>query len=94
MEHYWGDHIHLGYYTEAERAAGYKRKSFKGAKLDFVDEMLRFSGASAPKRILDVGCGIGGSSRHLAAKFPDAQVTGAPGCCRLLSMWLHWLVLT
>ena len=76
MEYYWGDHIHLGFYTEAERQAGYKRKSFKGAKLDFVEEMLSFSRASGPQRILDVGCGIGGSSRHLAAKFPNAQVTG------------------
>ena len=76
MEYYWGDHIHLGYYTEADRRAGYKKKNFKAAKLEFVDEMLRFSAAKAPKRILDVGCGIGGSSRHLAAKFPDAEVVG------------------
>ena len=76
VEYYWGDHIHLGYYTEAERKAGYKKKEFKAAKLDFVDEMLRFSAAKSPKRILDVGCGIGGSSRHLAAKFPDAEVVG------------------
>ena len=76
MEYYWGDHIHLGYYTEAERKAGYKKKDFKAAKLDFVDEMLRFSAAKSPKRILDVGCGIGGSSRHLAARFPDAEVVG------------------
>ena len=76
VEYYWGDHIHLGYYTEAERKAGYKKKDFKAAKLDFVDEMLRFSAAQSPKRILDVGCGIGGSSRHLAAKFPDAEVVG------------------
>ncbi len=39
-------------------------------------EMLKWSGSTKPKRILDVGCGFGGTSRHLAAKFPDAQVTG------------------
>ncbi|CAK0756391.1 hypothetical protein CVIRNUC_002451 [Coccomyxa viridis] len=76
LEYYWGEHIHLGYYTEAERAQGYKKKDFKQAKLDFVDEMLRWSGAAAPARILDVGCGIGGTSRHLAATFPGARVQG------------------
>jgi MPBQ/MSBQ methyltransferase len=76
LEYYWGEHIHLGYYTEEERACGYKKKDFKQAKFDFVDEMLKWSGADLPARILDVGCGIGGTSRHLAAKFPDAQVQG------------------
>ena len=78
LEYYWGEHIHLGYYSAAERAAGYKKKDFKRAKIDFVDEMLRWSGAQAPARVLDVGCGIGGTSRHLAARFPDAQVQGMP----------------
>lgn len=51
-------------------------QDFIQAKYDFVDDMLAFSGAKAPKRILDVGCGIGGTSRHLAAKFPEAEVVG------------------
>jgi len=76
LEYYWGEHIHLGYYTDAERAAGYTKKNFKQAKYDFVDEMLRFSGAKEPKTILDVGCGFGGTSRHLAKKFRDAKVEG------------------
>ena len=76
MEYFWGDHIHLGYYSKAARAAGYKRTDFKQAKRNFVDEMLHFSASSIPSKILDVGCGIGGTSRILAAKFPAAQVTG------------------
>lgn len=76
LEYYWGEHIHLGFYTEDERRKGYKTKNFIQAKYDFVDEMLRWSGASGPQRVLDVGCGIGGTSRYLAAKFPEASVTG------------------
>jgi len=76
LEYYWGEHIHLGHYSEAERAAGYKRKDFIQAKYDFIDEMLLWSGAKELKRIVDVGCGIGGTTRRLAARYPDAEVIG------------------
>jgi len=78
LEHYWGEHIHLGYYTRAEQGqrGGAFRKDFKGAKADFTDEMLKFSLACSPRRILDVGCGFGGSSRMLARRFPEAEVVG------------------
>lgn len=76
LEYYWGEHIHLGHYSEEERRRGYLRKNFIQAKFDFVDEMLRWSGASAPAKVLDVGCGIGGTTRHLAAKFPNAELLG------------------
>lgn len=79
LEHYWGEHIHLGYYTDEERQPGFfawGKKDFKEAKYDFIDEMLKWSGADSPKTILDVGCGFGGTSRRLAAKFQDAKVEG------------------
>lgn len=76
LEHYWGEHIHLGYYTREERERGYKTKDFIQAKHDFVGAMLRFSGARDPATVLDVGCGIGGTTRSLARAFPHAQVTG------------------
>ena len=44
LEYYWGEHIHLGYYNEAEMAAGYKKKDFIEAKYDFIDEMMRWGG--------------------------------------------------
>lgn len=76
LEYYWGEHIHLGFYTEEERVQGYTKKNFITAKYDFIEEMLKWSGAKDPKTVLDVGCGIGGTSRYLAAKYANAQVTG------------------
>lgn len=96
LEHYWGEHIHMGAYTSADEQRGFERsdptivaflraslrhltgglKNFIQAKLDFSKEMLAWSGAKSPKRILDVGCGIGGTSRFLAQTFPDAEVIG------------------
>ena len=64
LEEYWGEHIHLGYYSPEEMAAGYKKKNFIQAKYDFVDQMMEFGKASSltqPISVLDVGCGIGGS---------------------------------
>jgi len=92
LEHYWGEHIHMGSYTPLAEQSGYRKndpfllallratlrplKDFKEAKIDFTKEMIEYSGAKAPRKILDVGCGIGGSSRILAKHFPEAEVTG------------------
>jgi len=79
LEYYWGEHIHLGYYNEAERESGYKKKNFIKAKYDFIDEMAKWGKIDAlkPAKVLDVGCGIGGTSRYLAKKFGEGtEVTG------------------
>eukprot|EP00607_Mallomonas_marina_P010434 CAMPEP_0182424380 /NCGR_PEP_ID=MMETSP1167-20130531/10604_1 /TAXON_ID=2988 /ORGANISM="Mallomonas Sp, Strain CCMP3275" /LENGTH=330 /DNA_ID=CAMNT_0024604173 /DNA_START=288 /DNA_END=1280 /DNA_ORIENTATION=- len=80
LEYYWGEHIHLGHYNDEERARGYKKKNFIQAKYDFIDRMMEFGKVSKqmkPEKVLDVGCGIGGTSRYLAKSFSeDTQVTG------------------
>eukprot|EP00923_Selenidium_pygospionis_P010121 GHVN01017588.1.p1 GENE.GHVN01017588.1~~GHVN01017588.1.p1 ORF type:complete len:358 (+),score=50.24 GHVN01017588.1:40-1113(+) len=80
LEHYWGEHIHLGYYNEEERAQGPFKKDFKQAKYDFVTQMMRFgeiADSTTPLTVLDVGCGIGGTTRILGKNLPnESKVTG------------------
>ncbi|WP_080888637.1 methyltransferase domain-containing protein [Nitrospira japonica] len=73
LEFYWGEHIHLGHYGSPPH-----KKDFLKAKSDFVHEMARWGGLDklpAGTTVLDVGCGIGGSSRILARDYGFA-VTG------------------
>ncbi|MEM8613599.1 MAG: methyltransferase domain-containing protein [Cyanobacteria bacterium P01_H01_bin.105] len=73
LEFYWGEHIHLGHYGSPPRS-----KDFLKAKADFVHEMVKWGGLDrlAPgTTLLDVGCGIGGSSRILARDY-QFNVTG------------------
>ena len=67
LERLWGEHIHLGFYPSEN-----KNIDFRKAKVQFVHELVKWSGLDKlPKgsRILDVGCGIGGSSRILSKSY-------------------------
>ncbi|MGB3509012.1 MAG: methyltransferase domain-containing protein [Microcoleaceae cyanobacterium] len=73
LEFYWGEHIHLGHYGSPPQ-----KKDFLTAKYDFVHEMVKWGGLDQLPRgttVLDVGCGIGGSSRILAKDY-GFDVTG------------------
>ena len=73
LERLWGEHIHLGFYPSGEGGI-----DFRKAKEQFVHELVNWSGLDKlPRgsRILDVGCGIGGSSRILS-KYYGFNVTG------------------
>ncbi|WP_267383284.1 methyltransferase domain-containing protein [Cyanobacterium sp. uoEpiScrs1] len=73
LEFYWGKHIHLGYYGSPPR-----KKNFLTAKSDFVNEMIKWGGIDKLPHgttILDVGCGIGGSSFILSKDY-GFDVTG------------------
>ena len=73
LERLWGEHIHLGFYSPNKRNI-----DFRKAKEQFVHELVSWSGLNKlPRgsRILDVGCGIGGSSRILS-NYYGFNVTG------------------
>lgn len=66
-EEVWGEHMHHGYYIPEDRT------DHQQAQIDLIDEVLKWAGVddaeSVPKKMVDVGCGIGGSSRHIARKY-------------------------
>ena len=70
-EDIWGEHMHHGYYG----ADGKEQKERRTAQIDLIEEVLRWSEVHQAENILDVGCGIGGSSLYLAQKF-NANATG------------------
>jgi len=70
-EEVWGEHMHHGYYGPS----GKEKKDRRQAQIDLIEEVLKWAEIEQAEDILDVGCGIGGSSLYLAQKF-NASVTG------------------
>ena len=67
LERLWGEHVHLGHY-----GAPPGPRDFRQAKEAFVHELVRWSGLDQLPRgskVLDVGCGIGGSARILGRDY-------------------------
>lgn len=78
-EDMWGDHLHHGYYPVDADGKAKGAVSNRQAQVDMVDNVLSWAGVADStdvKNMLDVGCGLGGSSRHVAAKFPGCKATG------------------
>ncbi len=73
-EEVWGEHMHHGYYGKD----GNLKLDRRQAQINLIEELLTWAKTDdrdRPQTILDVGCGIGGSSLYLAEKF-GAKVTG------------------
>jgi tocopherol O-methyltransferase len=70
-EDIWGEHMHHGYYGPN----GTQKKDRRQAQIDLIEELLNWAEVETAENILDVGCGIGGSSLYLADKF-HARATG------------------
>jgi len=76
-ESIWGDHLHHGFYDPGEAA---DISDHRGAQVRMIEEALAFAAipdgpTNKPKTIVDVGCGLGGSSTYLAKKY-GAQCSG------------------
>lgn len=61
----WGEHMHHGYYG---RAGNYKVNR-RQAQIDLIEELLKWAKVATAENIIDIGCGIGGSTLYLAQKF-------------------------
>ena len=73
-EEVWGEHMHHGYYVPEDRT------DHQQAQIDLIDQVLAWSHVDSTTTkvtsVVDVGCGIGGSSRHIARQYPGAKVQG------------------
>lgn len=70
-EQVWGEHMHHGYYGRG----GTHKLNRRQAQINLIEELLSFAQIKTASNILDVGCGIGGSTLYLAEKF-KATATG------------------
>lgn len=69
----WGEQMHHGYYGPD----GKQKVDHKQAQVDMIEQLLSWGDAPAKVRsFLDAGCGVGGSSRYLALRHPEASGLG------------------
>lgn len=69
----WGEQMHHGYYGPD----GQRKVDHRQAQLDMIEALLEWGLAPINvDRFLDSGCGVGGSSRYLALRYPTATGLG------------------
>jgi tocopherol O-methyltransferase len=64
----WGEHLHHGYWVRGD-------ESKDTAQVQLIEHLAQLANIQIGSRILDIGCGFGGSSLYLAKKY-DASTTG------------------
>lgn len=65
---FWGDHVHHGFWVRGD-------ESQAQAQCQLVEKLAQTAGVARGSKVLDVGCGLGGSSRWLARHL-DCEVVG------------------
>ena len=64
----WGEHIHHGYWIRGD-------ESKETAQIQMIEHLAQLAGMKRGMRVLDIGCGFGGTSVYLAKKY-GAHATG------------------
>jgi tocopherol O-methyltransferase len=64
----WGDHIHHGYWVRGD-------ESKEAAQIQLIEHLAQLAKIKNGLRILDIGCGFGGTSLYLAKTY-GASTTG------------------
>ena len=64
---FWGEHLHHGYWEKGESVAR--------AQVQLMERLAERAGIPHGARVLDIGCGLGGSALWLAQQFA-CEVTG------------------
>jgi tocopherol O-methyltransferase len=64
----WGEHIHHGYWIRGD-------ESKETAQIQMIEHLAQLAGMKTGMRVLDIGCGFGGTSVYLAKKY-GVRATG------------------
>jgi tocopherol O-methyltransferase len=64
----WGEHLHHGYWVRGD-------ESKETAQIQLIEHLAQLANIKVGSRILDIGCGFGGSSLYLTKKY-GASATG------------------
>ena len=58
----WGEHIHHGYWIRGD-------ESKETAQIQLIEHLARLANITPGSRLLDIGCGFGGTSLYLARQY-------------------------